>query len=196
MDDRNVGLQACWYGNYYGSPSYNKSIKASDKDLNIGMHLWYGSTSAQLEEAVWVYGADEWSLEKPLYGYNGHAGIACFSWGDDSITYVMLVNLQAQLEIWWKDLNTTKKSSPRHPINTWQNSTFFPILISSLLTPEPRLHIYPSSPAQHISWLHKLPFHAAQRQHHKWLQYQLGCRELHDCQERYLLNHGCRGQQA
>lgn len=122
MDDRNVGLQACWYGNYYGAPSYNKSRTGNETDLSIGMHLWYGATPSQLNEAVWIYGADKWTQETPFNRYNGHAGIACYSWGDTSVTYVMLVNLQAEVEIWWKDLNTNLESSHSHPINKWQNS--------------------------------------------------------------------------
>ena len=123
MDDRNVGLQACWYGNYYGAASYNKSRARADMDTIIGMHLWYGAGPTILNQVVWVYGEEEWTEEKPFDGFSGHAGIGCFSWGDDSITYVMLVNPQAELEVWWKDLNTSSKSFNNHPINTWQNST-------------------------------------------------------------------------
>ena len=35
------------------------------------------------------------------------AGVGCYSWGPGSDTYVFFVNLQNEVVILWKDLNTT-----------------------------------------------------------------------------------------
>ena len=126
MDDRNVGLQGCWYGDYYGASSRGNNTSAQQ----TGLHLWYGSASNKIDELTFVSGSDQWVTGPPILGYNGHAGIGCYSWGGGSITYLMLVNLKSQVEVLWKELNTTLKSTTTHPVNQWTTGNFFPLLFS------------------------------------------------------------------
>lgn len=57
MDHPNVGLQACWYGSFYGTADYIHSPvpgtgnNNTEKDSVIGMHLWYGRDPTILEES-------------------------------------------------------------------------------------------------------------------------------------------------
>lgn len=126
LDDRNVGLQACWYGDYYGASTRSGNNTSAQQ---IGLHLWYGSAANKIDELTFVYGSDQWVTGAPILGYNGHAGIGCYSWGGGSVTYLMLVNLKNQVEILWKELNTTLKSTTTHPVNTWSTGKFGPYII-------------------------------------------------------------------
>lgn len=151
LDDRNVGLQACWYGDYYGASTRGNNTNAQQ----IGLHLWYGSASKKIDELTFVYGSDQWVTGAPILGYNGHAGIGCYSWGGGSVTYLMLVNQQSQVEILWKELNTTLTSTTTHPVNTWTKGKFCPVLSCAGLKTDSKLsqqreqHSLPCTPTPH-----------------------------------------------
>ena len=119
IDDPNVGLQGSWYGNYYGNASTGDS-----SDLTIGIHLWYGKDSTTFGSAAWAADTNTWTQEEDFDDYNSHAGVACYTWGPGSNIYVMFVNLQNEVEILWKDLNTTLKNTTTHPIDVWTKSGF------------------------------------------------------------------------
>ena len=130
MDDPNVGLQGCWYGSYYSAAS---NVNSSDK--TVGIHLWYGKNSTAFGAVGWTAGDMEWTLDRDFDGYNGHAGVGCYTWAPNSTTnYLMLVNLQNEVNILWKDLNATLNSTPTHPIGSWVTSGF-----PSLYPDEPSL---------------------------------------------------------
>lgn len=67
-------------------------------------------------------------------GFNGHVGVGCYSWGEDTTTYAMLANKNNDVEFWWKDTNTTNTSVDSHPINSWQNSTKSAIRVVNPIT--------------------------------------------------------------
>lgn len=147
MDSRNVGLQACWYGSFYGDAVYNHSplpgqdanTTGNSTDQSVGIHLWYGHNDTAFNEVQWTYGTANWTEQQLFTGFNGHAGVGCYSWGPGSVSYVFMVDLENQVEIWWKDLNTTLKGNATHPINTWTNSKFHPILFPTRCSPLFRL---------------------------------------------------------
>ncbi|KAE9964793.1 hypothetical protein BLS_008061 [Venturia inaequalis] len=129
MNETNVGLQACWYGSFYGNANYTHSPipgsgrNTTSQDQVIGMHLWYGVSPTLLEEVTWTYNTSQW-YKQDYFTANGHAGIGCYSWGAGSISYVMLVNLDNAVQMAWKDLNSTVAKTGAHPVNTWVNTTF------------------------------------------------------------------------
>jgi len=129
MDDPNVGLEACWYGSFYSDAAYNHSpvpgqgpSTGNSTDQTVGIHLWYAMNSTAFNSVGWTYGETTWSEQQTFDGYNGHAGVGCYSWGPSSDTYVFFINLQNEVNILWKDLNTTTASNSTHPINTWTKS--------------------------------------------------------------------------
>lgn len=143
LDDVNVGLQACWYGDYYGASTRSGNNTSAQE---IGLHLWYGSAANKIDELTFVYGSDQWVTGAPILGYNGHAGIGCYSWGGGSVTYLMLVNTKSQVEILWKELNTTLKSTTTHPINTWTTGKFvWPCIIFHGSFPKLTPSLFPSA---------------------------------------------------
>jgi hypothetical protein len=96
MNDANVGLQVCWYSG--------------------GMHLWYASDAYTVNEYLylWTNSANEW-ISQSTFTANGHAGIGCYSWGPGTVNYAMMVNLNNDINIMWKDMNNTAQQQ------TWQN---------------------------------------------------------------------------
>lgn len=128
-DSPKVGLQACWKGNFYGDSDYGKimpgaSTNATKEQSKSAINLWYASSENTFEQYSWINGQEKWTKLSPWQGKNGHAGVGCYSWDEWSTsTYTMMVNQHNDLEIWWRDTNTTGKSSDEHPLNSWTNST-------------------------------------------------------------------------
>lgn len=87
MDSPNVGLQACWYGSFYGDAQYKHSpvpgqneTDQNNADQSAGIHLWYGDTGTSFQEFGWAYGNSYWQPEDRAFeGYNGHAGVGCYT---------------------------------------------------------------------------------------------------------------------
>lgn len=129
MDSPSSGLQACWKGDFYGDSDYTKFPTMSGLQNQIpydqrkGMNIWYAVDDSTFEQYTWYNGADSWAFVQKWPGFNGHAGVGCYSWGPGTTTYAMMANKKNDVEFWWKDTNTTLKSEENHPINSWQNST-------------------------------------------------------------------------
>jgi hypothetical protein len=57
-----VGMQACWFGNFYGDSSFKKSdaFNAPNSDGlpndQVGMRLWYASSDTTFEQLGWLRG--------------------------------------------------------------------------------------------------------------------------------------------
>lgn len=98
------------------------------------MHLWYASDSTTFEQYGWRDGEADWTHQNTWNNKNGHAGVGCYSWGPGTVTYVMMVNLDHTVEVWWKDTNTTLKGNKTHPINVWTNSEC-PLMGSDIFSP-------------------------------------------------------------
>lgn len=117
------------YGNFYGEADYVHSpipgtgSNDTSQDSVIGMHLWYGREPTVLEEVTWTYNTTSW-YRQDNFTANAHAGIGCYSWGPGSVSYVMLVNFDNAVQVYWKDLNSSVADTPTHPVNKWVNTTW------------------------------------------------------------------------
>ncbi|KAK5135529.1 hypothetical protein LTR08_005164 [Meristemomyces frigidus] len=87
------------------------------------MHLWFASNETTFQQYGWRDGDAQWEFQATWNGYNGHAGVGCYSWGPGTTTYVMLVNLEHTVDFWWRDTNTNTTASAKHPINEWTKAT-------------------------------------------------------------------------
>ncbi|KAG9681130.1 hypothetical protein KCU95_g16163, partial [Aureobasidium melanogenum] len=132
LDADQVGMQACWYGNDYGDADYkhsplpnqgNITNSTSGSNTDVGMHLWYASDASTFQQLGWRNGDNNWTFQQEWHNKNGHAGLGCYSWGPGTSTYVMMVNNENTVEVWWKDTNTNSSSTASHPINQWTNSS-------------------------------------------------------------------------
>jgi hypothetical protein len=131
-DAPSSGLQACWKGNYYGDSDFTKfptanglnNTQAYDNEL-LGMNIWFAIDDSTFQQYAWYSGQDQdvWVPIERWSGFNGHAGVGCYSWGTGTTTYAMLSNKEHNVEFWWKDTNETVASTSTHPINSWQNAT-------------------------------------------------------------------------
>jgi hypothetical protein len=111
MDSPNVVFQFCW--------DALESLAAQD----FGIQAFYASDPYTIQQVNWIHGTDFWSHEGSFVA-NGHAGMACYTWGTGTVQYKMFVNLHNEVNLMWKDLNTTIAANATHPINTWTNATF------------------------------------------------------------------------
>lgn len=123
-DADHVGMQACWYGSDYGDSDYEHTPlppgNAGKRAAHVGMHLWYASDDTTFKQLGWRYAEQEWTPQGEFTGLDGHAGVGCYSWAPTgTVTYVMFVNTEHTVEIYWKDTNTSMESTDAHPINKW-----------------------------------------------------------------------------
>ncbi len=69
-----IGMQACWFGNFYGDSSFQKSDAFNAPNTEglpndqIGMRLWYASSNTTFEQLGWLYG--EVSIYTPQHEHN------------------------------------------------------------------------------------------------------------------------------
>lgn len=130
MDYDLVGMQACWFGDFYGDANYEHSpvpgqIDGDNPEDNavVGMHIWYATSPTSFEQYAWRHGDLDWQRQQTFSGFNGHAGVGCYSWGPGTVSYVFMVNLQSAVEIWWKDTNSSLTGNTSHPINVYTNTS-------------------------------------------------------------------------
>ena len=86
-----IGLQACYWGNFYGdtdfkgaydtfTPGFNESSLNSTQ-YPTGMHLWYADTNTSFQQYSWVNGLGQWLNDNQTWqNMNGHAGVGCQTW--------------------------------------------------------------------------------------------------------------------
>jgi hypothetical protein len=129
FNNDSVGLQACWYGSFYGDSDADKFPTANGKtntesfDEAYGMHLWYASDESTFQQYGIYEGLTSWVFEKTWPNMNGHAGVGCYSWLPGTVTYAMFVNQHNSVEFWWKDTSNLT-STDEHPIMSWTNCNF------------------------------------------------------------------------
>ena len=118
-------MQACWYGSDYGDSDYEHTpLPNQDNDSkaskDYGMHIWYASDNTTFQQLGWREGDEVWAHQGSFENKNGHAGVGCYSWQKAStVTYVMFVNTENEVEFYWKDTNTNRTGTAKHPINEW-----------------------------------------------------------------------------
>jgi hypothetical protein len=87
-----------------------------------GIQAFYATDAQTIQQINWVRGSNEWTTHEQFTA-NGHAGMACYTWGPGSVQYKMFVNLDNEVNLMWRDLNTTIAPNATHPINSWTNTT-------------------------------------------------------------------------
>jgi hypothetical protein len=92
------------------------------KPKTAGIQGFYASDPQTIQQVSWTRGTDVW-IPQGQFTANGHAGVACYTWGPGTVQYKMFINLDNEVNLMWRDLNTTIAGNATHPINTWTNST-------------------------------------------------------------------------
>ncbi|KAF4556007.1 Hypothetical protein D9617_2g059740 [Elsinoe fawcettii] len=111
FDGNHVGLQACWYGSYYG----NTGARARPT-RGSGMILWYATDNSTFQEYTWEESTDDpsfdnWvNMEANWNEHNGHAGVGCYTWETGPILYTMMLNQRNEIETFWADDNSNESA--------------------------------------------------------------------------------------
>lgn len=108
-----------------GAQSWNAS-ESSSVDLSAcyneqysgGLRLFYGVSNTTIQELSWSFGTSEWLLGYSFPRVNGEGGISCAG-GGSGISYLYLLNTQNQLELWWRDFDTSKPYNPTYAPDIW-----------------------------------------------------------------------------
>lgn len=95
LDTGQVGLQAC----FYEGPINN--IDLNDTDKQTGMRLFVATSETTFDQVAWRYGLPHWEWEQSWQNLNGHASPACFGWDVGTTTYVMFIDLQNTVNMYW-----------------------------------------------------------------------------------------------
>jgi hypothetical protein len=110
MDSPNVVFQFC--------PEAEESLATS----TAGIQAFYATDPQTVQQIKWIYGSSQW-IQRGPFTANGHAGVACYTWGPDSVLYRLHVNLNNEVNVMWMDRSTTVAANVTHPINTWTNTS-------------------------------------------------------------------------
>jgi hypothetical protein len=110
MNDAHVAFEVC-FDNNLGPP-----INA------YGIQLFYATDPFTIQEVNWAEDSSTWTIGLP-FAANGHGGLGCYTWGPDTVQYIMYIDLDNNVKMMWKDVDRTAASTPTHPTNQWVNST-------------------------------------------------------------------------
>ncbi len=105
LDADSVGLQACYWGDYYGDANYDFGEGFAPTNSTIertGMNLWYADSATSFKQYGWLDGQAQWTVtDYDWSNQNGHAGVGCYSWATGSTSYVFMVDLTNTLQVYW-----------------------------------------------------------------------------------------------
>ena len=115
LDADTVGLQACYWGDFYGDSDYNfgDGLNATNMTTTrTGINLWYADTETSFKQWSWLDGQTDWSVtDYDWNNQNGHAGVGCYSWATGATQYVFMVDLDNNLQVYWYAVNSQPISS-------------------------------------------------------------------------------------
>lgn len=107
-----IGLQACYWGNFYGQWSYDDTVASE------GIHIWFASDATVFQQYSWTNGTDDWNFDRQWNDLSGNGGVGCQTWY--SMTeYVWFVNTKNELAMYWKDNNRSAGATTDHPVGAW-----------------------------------------------------------------------------
>lgn len=69
-----IGLQACYWGNYYGLWSYSPTVASA------GIHLWYASDATVFQQYSWTNGTSTWTFDQQWNDLSDNGGVGCQTW--------------------------------------------------------------------------------------------------------------------
>jgi len=113
LNRSNIAFQLC--DNEYLSPTAAYG--------SWGLSLLYASDAQTISQVDWTSnGNDAWN-QAPSFTADGNAAVNCLDWHTTSVHYYSYFDLDNNLKVRWKDLNTAKASSATHPVNQWTNAS-------------------------------------------------------------------------
>ena len=146
LDADKIGLQVTWYGGTISNVDLNGT------DHMTGMRLFVATSETTFDQLAWRSGLPQWIWEQSWPNQNGHANPACYSWAKGTTTYVMFVDLDNKINMYWyvclvniacpvtdvlcacrRDSSVKELSTSAHPINTWTLCKYKPAKLYPIL---------------------------------------------------------------
>ena len=93
-----------------------------------------------MHEVTWQGDGNSWTKGFTFPDSNGNAGI--WVTAVNSLTYVYVLNSAGDMQLWWKDFNTTVNST-QHPVGVWNKGMY---IINQALQPFERNLTPPTGP--------------------------------------------------
>lgn len=123
-------LQTCYWGSTLDDPDFYsggiQGTNASNLSLPaIIMHLWYATNDTQLAQYTFIGGQSSWNYNRLWDAVNGRAGLGCETLLNETTSYVVLLDLENNVNIYWNDFNSSKVKTEVHPVNSWTKGNFF-----------------------------------------------------------------------
>ncbi|MCJ1303324.1 hypothetical protein MMC08_006132 [Hypocenomyce scalaris] len=108
-DSHHAAFTSCWDKHWYGSNPGNSS----------GMRFYAGGDDGLIHEFTWDSASNVRGIGYTFPNSNGNAGAKCWPGSSDPVSYLYMQNAKYELELWWKDYNTTQTNSSTHPLGVW-----------------------------------------------------------------------------
>ena len=88
------------------------------------MRLYAGGSHGLVQEYAYTHANNSWAVGFTFPDTNGYAGISG-TWFPYQLTMatLMMMNTNDELELWWKDTNSSATGNATHPVGEWVRGT-------------------------------------------------------------------------
>jgi hypothetical protein len=100
MNDVQTGMRACWYGPTVDGKHNIGSASTTDAH-DLAIRVIYAADETTFHEMSYRGDTQVFTVEEPLPNLNAHATPACYSQRPGTIDYLMLVDLQDRVIVYW-----------------------------------------------------------------------------------------------
>lgn len=100
LDDDQVGLVACWYGPTTAN-EYAEGYATTTDASQLAIRLVYAKDETTFQQMSYQGSTQVWTSEQTLPNLNGHATPACYNRGQGTVDYLMVVDLQNMINVYW-----------------------------------------------------------------------------------------------
>lgn len=100
MDDDRVGMVACWYGPT-APEKYAEGFATTTNASQLAIRLVYAKDATTFQEMNYRGDTQVWTPGQTLPDLNGHATPACYNRGQGTVDYLMVVDLQNSINVYW-----------------------------------------------------------------------------------------------
>lgn len=93
-------MVACWYGPT--SPQeYAEGYATTTDASRLAIRLVYAADATTFHQMSYHGDTQVWTQEETLSDLNGHATPTCYNRGQGTVDYLMFVNLQNAINVYW-----------------------------------------------------------------------------------------------
>ena len=90
------------------------------------MRFYAGGDDSLIHEFTWDSASNVWGLGYTFPNSNGNAGAKRWPGSSNSVSYLYMQNTNYELELWWKEYDTSQTNSSTHPRGVWNQGKHHP----------------------------------------------------------------------